>query len=48
MKAELTQSKLAEESGMSQAMVARVEHGDVDPCLSTVRDLAEVLNRHQE
>lgn len=44
----LTQSQLAEEAGVSQAMVARIEGQDVDPCLSTVQDIAETLDNHAE
>lgn len=43
----LTQGDVAEKADMSQAMVSRIERGDVDPTLSTLRELARVINDEQ-
>jgi predicted transcriptional regulator len=43
-KANLTQKELAMRAGMSQALIARIEAGDVDPRVSTLRKILEVLN----
>lgn len=43
IKAGLTQKKLAEIVGVSQAHVAKIERGKVDPRLSTVNKILEVL-----
>lgn len=40
----LSQGELAEKVDMSQAMISRIERDDVDPRLSTVRQIAEVIN----
>jgi len=40
----LTQSKLAERADVSQPLIARIEGGDVDPRLSTLRRIVEALN----
>ena len=40
---ELTQSELAEAAGVSQPLIARVEGGDVDPRLSTLRSIVDAL-----
>jgi len=42
----LTQSEIAEKSGLSQSMVARIESGTVDPRVSTIKKIVDVL--HQE
>ncbi len=42
-KARLTQRKLAELAGVSQAHVAKIELGKVDPRLSTINRILEVL-----
>ena len=42
-KARLTQKKLAELAGVSQAHVAKIELGKVDPRLSTINKILEVL-----
>jgi predicted transcriptional regulator len=42
-KLELTQKKLAELVGVSQPLVARIESGDIDPKLSLVKKIFEVL-----
>ena len=39
----LTQSEVAERAGVSQPLIARIEGGDVDPRLSTLRSVVEVL-----
>jgi len=40
---ELTQSELAEAAGVSQPLIARIEGGDVDPRLSTLRRIVNAL-----
>ena len=39
----LTQSSLAEAAGVSQPLIARIEGGDVDPRLSTLRRIVNAL-----
>lgn len=41
---DLTQSSLAEAAGVSQPLIARIEGGDVDPRLSTLRRIVEALD----
>jgi predicted transcriptional regulator len=41
---ELTQSSLAERAGVSQPLIARIEGGDVDPRLSTLRRIVSALD----
>ncbi|KYH25856.1 zinc metalloprotease [Halalkalicoccus paucihalophilus] len=41
---DLTQSSLAERAGVSQPLIARIEGGDVDPRLSTLRRIVEALD----
>lgn len=41
----LTQADVAEKSGLSQSMIARIESETVDPRLSTVKRIVDVLNR---
>jgi predicted transcriptional regulator len=40
---ELTQSELAEQADVSQPLIARIEGGDVDPRLSTLRRIVNAL-----
>jgi predicted transcriptional regulator len=40
---DLTQSELAERAGVSQPLIARIEGGDVDPRLSTLRGIVNAL-----
>ncbi len=40
----LTQSELAERAKVSQPLIARIESGDVDPRLSTVRSIITALD----
>lgn len=40
---ELTQSELAEHADVSQPLIARIEGGDVDPRLSTLRRIVNAL-----
>ena len=41
---ELTQSSLAKMAGVSQPLIARIEGGDVDPRLSTLRRIVNALD----
>lgn len=41
---DLTQSALAERAGVSQPLIARIEGGDVDPRLSTLRRIVDALD----
>ncbi|WP_247728651.1 CBS domain-containing protein [Halovivax limisalsi] len=41
---ELTQSELAERANVSQPLIARIEGGDVDPRLSTLRRIVTALD----
>ncbi len=43
----LTQAELAKLSGVSQAYIARIEKGDLDPKLSTLRRILEVLSQRR-
>ncbi|WOF15593.1 CBS domain-containing protein [Methanoplanus sp. FWC-SCC4] len=43
----LTQAEVAEKAGLSQSMIARIESGTVDPRVSTLRKIVEVLQRAQ-
>jgi len=43
-KANLTQKELAMKAGISQALIARIEAGDVDPRVSTLRKILIVLS----
>lgn len=42
-KASLTQAELAKRAGVSQALIARIEAGDVDPRLSTVKKIYNAI-----
>jgi predicted transcriptional regulator len=48
LEAKLTQKKLAELVGVSQAHIAKIEQGKVDPRLSTVNKLLKVLTEGRE
>ena len=48
LKAGLTQKTLAALVGVSQAHIAKIEHGKVDPRLSTVNRILGVLKPGQE
>ena len=43
----LTQSDVAERAGLSQSMVARIESGSVDPRVSTLKKIIDVINSAQ-
>jgi predicted transcriptional regulator len=40
----LTQNDLAKRAGVSQPLIARIESGDVDPRLSTLKKIIDVFN----
>lgn len=42
-----TQNELAMLAGVSQPMIAKIESGDVDPRLSTLRSIVDALNHAQ-
>jgi predicted transcriptional regulator len=44
----LTQGDLADKIDMSQAMLSRIERGDVDPTISTVRKICLALEDEAE
>lgn len=44
----LTQKKLAEFAGVSQAHIAKIERGKVDPRLSTINKILQVLTEGKE
>ncbi|MHC1625246.1 MAG: CBS domain-containing protein [Methermicoccaceae archaeon] len=44
----LTQSELASRAGVSQPLIARIESGDVDPRLSTLRRIVDALNSAEQ
>jgi predicted transcriptional regulator len=48
LEAKLTQKKLAELVGVSQAHIAKIEKGKVDPRLSTVNKILKVLTENRE
>ncbi len=43
----LTQAELAREAGVSQPLIARIEAGDIDPRLSTISKIVDVLKRKE-
>jgi len=43
----LTQSELADRAGVSQPLIARIEGGDVDPRLSTLRHIVDALDESE-
>jgi predicted transcriptional regulator len=43
LKVGLTQTKLARRAGVSQSLIARIEAGDIDPRLSTLRKILTAL-----
>ncbi len=45
---ELTQSELADRADVSQPLIARIEGGDVDPRLSTLRRIVNALHAAEE
>ncbi|MCD1294248.1 transcriptional regulator [Methanocella sp. CWC-04] len=48
MKLGLTQSALAEKANVSQPLIARIESGDVDPRLSTLRSIINALDEMEK
>jgi len=44
----LTQKKLAERAGVSQAHIAKIEQGTVDPRLSTINKILQVLTEGKQ
>ena len=47
-KAGLTQSELATQVGISQSLVARIEKGQVDPSLSTLKRILRIIKKQQK
>ncbi|MDO8056893.1 MAG: helix-turn-helix domain-containing protein [Candidatus Hermodarchaeota archaeon] len=47
-KAGLTQSELASKVGISQSLVARIEKGQVNPSLSTLKRILSIIERQQQ
>ncbi|MFB6160678.1 MAG: CBS domain-containing protein [Haloferacaceae archaeon] len=45
---DLTQSELADRADVSQPLIARIEGGDVDPRLSTLRRIVEALDATEQ
>lgn len=43
-KAGLTQKRLAQESGVSQSLIARIEKGDIDTRMSTAERILSVIH----
>ncbi len=43
----LTQAELARKAGVSQPLIARIEAGDIDPRLSTISKIVDVLKRKE-
>lgn len=43
--AKLTQKELAERAGLSQSLISRIERGDVDPRLSTIKRILKVIEK---
>ncbi|MDI9633073.1 MAG: CBS domain-containing protein [Methanolinea sp.] len=43
----MKQAELAEKAGISQSMVARIEKGSVDPRVSTLKKIVDVLNARE-
>ena len=48
IKAGLTQKELARRAGVSQSLIARIEKGDINPRLSTLQKILEVINEALE
>jgi predicted transcriptional regulator len=44
----LTQTELAKRAGVSQSLIARIESGDIDPRLSTLRKIVTALKEEKE
>jgi predicted transcriptional regulator len=44
----LTQSELASQVGISQSLVARIEKGQVNPSLSTLKRILSIIEKQQE
>lgn len=44
LKAGLTQRELAKRAGVSQSLIARIEKGDINPRLSTLKKILDVIN----
>ena len=47
-KAGLTQSELASQVGISQSLVARIEKGQVNPSLSTLKRILSIIEKQQQ
>lgn len=45
LRVRLTQTELAKKANLSQSLIARIEAGDIDPRVSTLRKILEVLKK---
>ena len=43
----LTQTALAENAGVSQPLIARIESGDLNPTLSTINKIFDAIKNHE-
>ncbi len=48
LKVGLTQSELAKKAKVSQSLIARIESGDIDPRVSTLKRILEVLKKEEK
>ncbi len=48
LKVGLTQSELAKKAKVSQSLIARIESGDIDPRVSTLKRILDVLKKEEK